>query len=248
MFYRIGSNAVIEDILEAKQALHVLAFSNSSYKYSEIVCNTREYNKIKKTSGFKELDHYQIPPNDSPDRFYLFINEKIRRYGLNKLSNSNGIVLGKEKQPGYGFGIFPDSDLKIESFGFSKAYGGAGTNESLSPNKVTFDEYDVDKQFDIYKKSGTYPKEPIVKYKWSVTQIDTDHVLLSRDDASKKIKIIDDGSVSDYKGKPMKSGIKFVGGADGFFKFVFGSIINGQAGMNVQNLVNTAWEICNSVK
>lgn len=105
-------------IQEAKQAIYKVVFSSNEYKYGEIICNTRDYNKLKsRLKGFKEIDSNVIEYDKVPTIYYYELDEKIKKYGLDPTGfspNEDGVVFGKSGSIGYGYAIYKMSDIKVK--------------------------------------------------------------------------------------------------------------------------------------
>src|SRR5574344_1085369 len=92
----------LQSLLEGRQNIHVLAWSSDGMRLAEIICSSREYNKIKTSRGFKEIDHYVVTKDDSPDRFYPYIRDVIDEFSLKRYGSDCG-VFGTYGELGYGY-------------------------------------------------------------------------------------------------------------------------------------------------
>lgn len=107
---------------EAAQSIHVVRYTSNGLKDAQVVCSAREYNKIKKLPGYKELDHTEISKDDIK-LHCNYIRDAIDKYGLkedNFSPDRDGDVLGHYGQLGYGYQLFKTSKLKPTGYGFNK--------------------------------------------------------------------------------------------------------------------------------
>lgn len=121
---RKTSNAVIDALFEGRileaQGIHVVSYKARGIKYGMTVVNTADYNKLKKSPGFTEVDHYEIEKNDNPKRFFAQMEEDIASYGLpvdGFAPSDDGDVHGKPGALGRGYVIYDTSSLKVKKYG-----------------------------------------------------------------------------------------------------------------------------------
>lgn len=233
----------LSDISEAKQKLWYIEYTSKGTTDAKVICNSQSYNKYKKfAQGYKEIQKVEIT-SDSEKSFYT---SKIRddlesKYGVKDYTGDNKFdtytkdgyvctIVGKYKTDSYGYMV---SDSKVDE-------------------SVKMVEADVDAQYEIYKKTGEYPEETIVKATWELDIADDNHIFLTKNGKKKKFKIIPDNrGIKGYIGKPMKTGVKSVYyGADRFVKFIEKDLKASHNGSNtmVITLFNGIWDTCKEAK
>ena len=240
-------------VVEGNQDIWVIKYSGLGLIKAEFVCNSGEYNKIKKnTPGYKEIEAYNITKNrgNDPKEWKVYINDI--KYTLNKMGVKSSVgslgaetkdgnwcfVIGKDNTPFFGYRV-----IRVKDEDSGREY----VDES-----VKMVEADVDAQYEIYKKTGEYPEETIVKATWELDIADDNHIFLTKNGKKKKFKIIPDNrGIKGYIGKPMKTGVKSVYyGADRFVKFIEKDLKASHNGSNtmVITLFNGIWDICKEAK
>lgn len=118
-------NMILEGLNESRideaQKIHVVRYKNNGAKDAQLICNTKQYNKVSKTQGFKELDHAEIDKSDIKLHSNS-IKGFIEKYGLGDgfSPDSDGEVVGTFGNVGYGYILYKDSKIKPYGYGFEK--------------------------------------------------------------------------------------------------------------------------------
>ena len=119
-------NSILEGLNESRineaSKVHVVRYTANDLKDAQLICSTKEYNKVKKTPGYKELDHSEFSSNDSIKYLHNSIRDYIEKYGLKKYGSldDGGTVLGTYGELGYGYILYKDAKQKPYGFGFEK--------------------------------------------------------------------------------------------------------------------------------
>ena len=240
--YRVS--AVLEglsDISEAKQKLWYIEYTSKGITDAKVICNSQSYNKYKKfAQGYKEIQKTEIT-SESEKSFYTskIRNDLESRYGIKDYTGDNKFdtytkdgytctIVGKYKTDSYGYMV---SDSKVDE-------------------SIKMIENDADAQYEIFKKTGKYPEEPIVKATWELDKADDNHIFLTKDGKKKKFKVIHDNrGMRGFVGKPMKTGVKAVGGVDGFVTAMEKDIKSSKGNSTIaRQIFNGIWDTCKEAK
>lgn len=120
-------NMILEGLNESRideaQKIHVIRYSNDEAKDAQLICKTSEYKKVKKTPGYKEIDHAEFSSDDNIMRIYYSIEDYINKYGLDyngaRRPGSDGHVVGARVNGAkYGYVLYKDSKIKPCGYGF----------------------------------------------------------------------------------------------------------------------------------
>lgn len=237
----------LSNISEAKQKLWYIEYKAKGITDAKLLCNSQSYNKNSKLlQGYNEIFKSEVT-NDSEKSFYTskIRNELEDRYGIKDFKGDNTgwdvetkdgygcMIVGKYKTNNYGYQVY---DTKI--------------SESIDEG-IKMVEADADAQYKVYRETGKYPEKTIVKAVWELEKADDNNIFLIKDGKKRKFKVIPDNrGMHGFVGKPMKTGVKAVGGVDGFIEAMTKEIKNGPGGYSTiaGNIFNGIWDTCKDVK
>lgn len=185
--------------------------------------------------------------DDSEKSLYT---EKIRdelqnKYGI-KAFRGDGSGWMVETKDGY----IGEIDGKYKTNFYCYKISNQKASKSVDES-VKMVEADVDAQYEIFRKTGKYPEETIVKAEWELDKADDNHIFLTKNGKKRKFKVIPDNrGMRGFIGKPMKTGVKAVNGVDGFIKTIEKDIKDSPGGKSTiaTNIFNGIWDTTKDAK